>query len=519
MKRSDIQEGLSRLNPFLRAYLTQHGVEIDAGGRFKCFAHDEKEPSANFVPGTEDTKWHCHGCGSGGDLCDACHYLEGRPQSGPGWYKETFLYLCEEFNVKVNGEDKTLSEEDMKQLQIDQAFAKAARLLLTQKKSDRVEAKLAEYAWSKRTLQIFGIGGIQSFDKFISEMTKAGFTKKFLEEIGLTDKRIFRPECLIFTIKDGVGRPIAFAGRWLDFKKIDDQVKAEVEEKGPEYLDQARKKLGWQPKYVNTKFEKSRVLFGFHAAKINSRSIYVFEGYADCVSAFNVGLINSVAVCGAAWNEHHLELARQAGIKHLICAFDPDNGGEGGKQRFVDFCEKSLPVDMRGEILELPKGEEKQDPDLYIRTSGLAKFRALPRYSAFFWSLQAQLKSEDNLTVANLGAQRIVKQPDPILRYGMLEQLSEATSLPKEFLWDAVLRLAAQDAGDIAKAILKSAEWMAWMKSHQAEAKKAITHQETPAPVKAAEIPGHASLTGTGLVPATDIHAAEKTKQMAANWK
>src|SRR5207245_7724348 len=57
-----------------------------------------------------------------------------------------------------------------------------------------------------------------------------GYSKEFLAEIGLVDNRRLRPECLIYTVRDGQGRPVAFAARFLEYEE--QERKLEVLKKG-----------------------------------------------------------------------------------------------------------------------------------------------------------------------------------------------------------------------------------------------------------------------------------------------
>src|SRR5207244_2801050 len=130
--------------------------------------------------------------------------------------------------------------------------------------------------------------------------------------------------------------------------------------------------------YVSTKdhalYKKGQLLFGMHAAARASRTLYVFEGNSDCVTASDRGLVNSVAVCGNAFGEAHFELAIKQGFKHFVFAMDSDPGGMEGTRRTVALAGKYLSnkPDIRAEILELPSDNGKMDPDLYIREKGLA---------------------------------------------------------------------------------------------------------------------------------------------------
>ena len=162
-------------------------------------------------------------------------------------------------------------------------------MVVESKQSEAVAARIAAYGWSQRTLRLFGVGTVANGERFVKALVKQGYSRDFLAEIGLVDNRMFRPECLIYTVRDGQGRPVAFAARFLDYEE--QERKLEILKKGfgkesGEYQAGRAKAL---PKYVSTKdhalYKKGQLLFGMHAAARASRTLYVFEGNSDCVTA------------------------------------------------------------------------------------------------------------------------------------------------------------------------------------------------------------------------------------------
>src|SRR5688572_24669574 len=149
----------------LPQYLATHGVQVDTRGHFKCFAHDDTHPSANLIPGSNGRQWHCHSCSCRGDIFDAAHYLEGLPPSGsPGFYKENVIKIAEEFHIPVPASGREPDEKTLQETRFYRAHSDALRAILTGGKSDLFRTKLAEYGWAKRTVNLFGIGGVESFD-------------------------------------------------------------------------------------------------------------------------------------------------------------------------------------------------------------------------------------------------------------------------------------------------------------------------------------------------------------------
>jgi DNA primase len=472
-----------------------------------------------------------HNCGAGGDMLDAAHFTDGLPLSGPGWLSETLPRLCAEFGVELRYENKEVTPEQQREFDIYQAYERACRLVVTGKRSDLVEAKIAEYGWSGRTLRVFGIGGIESFDKFVRALTKMGYKKAFLAEIGLTDERIFRPECLIFTIKDAAGRPIGFSARYLYFEREQKRLEDIKAEKGDDSEEYSAARKATQPKYVNTGsknplYKKSETLFGFHASRGTSKDLYVFEGNADAVTAYDRGLINSSAVCGSSFNDNHLGQILDSGVNHLICCFDGDKAGREASRKTAKLCEERLAgrPDVRAEFIDLvpPEGEKKTDPDAFVRTLGLAAFRKLARHSYLFWLWRDRMAESDGITVAAEAAQKILVQPDPLLRYDMLANLRELTGIPLEFLWETVVRLAGQADTPIARDILASADWMRAMREDAERARKAIEQARASA-IKAVDAAPRKVLDGE-LVPLRRKAAAPaedpnvQTARAAETW-
>ena len=523
------QATLDQLDRFHRAYLSTRGIEFNAKGRWKCFVHYETAPSCNFVPGTDERLWHCHGCGLTASIFDSCHYLEGKPPSGPGWYKETFCYLANEFGVEIPAPGRELTSEEQHQLLIEQAFERTARLVISMKHSDAVRSKLADYGWSATTLRQFGIGGVTSYQAYLDVMAEAGFSKKLLEEIGLADGRIFREQSLVFTIKDPNGRPIAFAGRNLCFEK-EEAALSNLEKDTPAYKALEAQRV---PKYVNTRFAKGEVLFGFDRVR-GSRSLYIFEGNADCVTAHNAGLVNSVAVCGSRFNEHHLKLALDNGVRHFICCFDADAGGQNGKQKFAEFFAEQLAglPNVRAELIDLPLGEgqKKIDPDEYIQKFGLKAFRSLPRRSHFYWAVRHATETRDRLEVVTDHIQDILRQPDVLLRYDMLCQLADAATMPPEFVWEGVLAQAAKQDDPIGRQIQEAGRRMLLFREQPAEVKAILTETVPPpaaAPValklepKPASAPVRTSLLVSACPPSSEEHKRstnQATTAAANQW-
>jgi DNA primase len=173
--------------------------------------------------------------------------------------------------------------------------------------------------WSKETLDKWQIGFFPD-DDILSlkiKLKQAGILEEeiAINGIGRKDRRSLQYKSLffgriIFPVFDTWGNPIAITGRTLD-PKI-------------------------KPKYFNTIFEKSKILYGLNYAidsVIVNKRVYVFEGNADVVSAHQFGIENSVCCMGTTFSEDHfILLSRYA--KEIVLIFDNDDGGRKALSSF-----------------------------------------------------------------------------------------------------------------------------------------------------------------------------------------
>ena len=92
---TDIDELVGILRTKLKQYLSLVLGEKELGNKFKCFAHDDNDPSMHFNPKTNYETVKCFSCGWHGDIFDAAAEIESLPKSGPEWVTETLPALAE----------------------------------------------------------------------------------------------------------------------------------------------------------------------------------------------------------------------------------------------------------------------------------------------------------------------------------------------------------------------------------------------------------------------------------------
>lgn len=460
-----------QLREYLVAYLESQGRHLSGKKLFSCInpEHEDSDPSCGIVPESHGRYFHCFGCGCTGDIFTAAYFLEGRQLSGAAFIHENLKYLADTYGVDVPIEEP--NPEEQYEMDTYRAYRDAGQVVLFSKFGDRVEAKLAEYGWSKEIRQALGVGSVGSYEDFIYRMKKQhGWSDAFLKEVDLHRKGMFNENNLIFTVKDENGNPVGFACRNLLYeeqRKEYESAKAAILATTPEDSEdrkQALDSLKHPSKYINSMehangetavrnhiYQKSKRLYGLHRAKKYTPPLYVFEGYSDCVTAVNAGLQTSCAIGSTSFTRDHLELILGLGIKHIVFVLDADDAGEAGTDRFVKLLEECVGghIGLRVEIIAMPAGTD--DPDNYIRKmGGLKAFRQLERTDIFGWSLFKAVKNgEDPTSLAERMVPLIVNDQSNFVRIRKAEQLAKATGLSQDVVWREVTRLVDSELSQI----------------------------------------------------------------------
>src|ERR1017187_1196237 len=438
----------------LADYLSQFR-ELKSGQNVSCINpnHPDRDPSCGIIRGNPEL-FHCFGCNLVGDIFVAANMLEGKPLRGPGFLADNLFYLAKRYGMEVP--DLELTEDEQHDMDTYRAYAMASQILIASPKSDLVQAKLLDYGWSERTLRDLCIGSVTSFEQYLEQMTKTfGFNRQFLRNVDLDNKRIFSPDCLIFTVCDEHGQAVGFAARNLLFDSLKKEWERAVAEYGEDSLEAKEAKAKLPAKFVNSSqavetelknriYQKGKRLFGFHVARQNPPPLYIFEGYADCATAYNAGLHNCCAIGATAFTADHFDMILDFGIDHVICNLDADEAGEKGVDRFVKVVKERAQVGLKVQILELPAGAD--DPDRFIRQHGLAAFLDVQPSDVFAWELKRSIAAgEDPDKAFDRIVPLITSESHSLKRQRMAESLSAATGISSEVIWAEVQRLVDQE--------------------------------------------------------------------------
>lgn len=157
---------------------------------------------------------------------------------------------------------------------------------------------------------------------------------------------------VMFPIQDAKGRVIAFGGRALA-KDV-------------------------QAKYLNSPetpiFHKGGTLYNLNRARKpahDAGTLYLVEGYVDCIALDRAGLSNVVAPLGTALTEDQLQLVWRMTPEPILC-FDGDKAGLRAAQRALDIA---LPMIGAGKTLRFAFLPEGMDPDDLLRSRGAEALR------------------------------------------------------------------------------------------------------------------------------------------------
>jgi DNA primase len=310
IRREDVEAVRERVR--IEEVVGQHVALKTAGvGSLKglCPFHDEKSPSFHVRP--QVGRYHCFGCGEGGDVIAFVQKVDGLGFSEAVEYLASTIGLTlryEEGGAPRPGEepgrrrrllDAHKVAEEFYREQLATAAAAAGRAFLSARGFDRGAA------------DDFGVGfAPQGWDALTRHLRGRNFTEAELVASGLVSQGQrgvydrFRGR-LVWPIREVTGETVGFGARRL----FD-------EDQGPKYLNTPETVL----------YRKSHVLYAIDLAKreiSKEKQVVVVEGYTDVMAMHLSGVRTAVATCGTAFGSDHARIVRR---------LMGDAGGAGGVQ-------------------------------------------------------------------------------------------------------------------------------------------------------------------------------------------
>lgn len=401
---TNIDEIITLLRGSLPAYLEKKVPDFKPGRKFKCFAHDDNDPSMHLNPKTNDETVKCFSCGFYGDIFVVANYFDNLPTSGPEWLTQTIPTLCEELGIPYSlGE---ISFKDRQRIKLYKLAQEISDILASQYSNE------IDYIVERNWIQPFASIGTIDSNELIELLIRRGWDSEFINESNLIRTRFqsfFGDDKITFAIKDHCKRTVGFICRNINYQDTG------------------------TPKYVNTPetqiYKKNQALLGIDVAYRDARKdgLYVVEGPGDLMQLYRLGIKNAVAVCGTAFTEAHLLYLKSLGIKNIFLNFDWDQAGIAATQRVLENILKV--TSGISTYVVMPPGDEYKDIDDYLKDKESPDaFLSLEKLSAFEWQLNSFSDSDTPDTICQKMIPIIAAELSSVKREMLIKYLAQYTT-------------------------------------------------------------------------------------------
>ncbi len=322
-----------------------------------CPFHTEKSPS--FHADDRKGHYHCFGCKASGDIFTFLVEKVGLS------FPEAVQQLASDAGLPLPVVSAAEVEREKTRASLYDVMEIAAKLFQAELQSShgaKARGYLSDRDLSPAIQKDFGIGYARDDRSWLrNELAAKGVALDQMIEAGLVivneDNSVgndrFRDR-VMFPIRDGRGRVIAFGGRAL---------RPDIPAK---YLNSPETPI----------FHKGDILYNFDKARSsahqNNRLIAV-EGYVDVIAMHRAGFSEAVAPLGTALTENQLGLLWRSVPEPMLC-FDGDAAGLKAAYRALDLA---LPLLTPGHSLRFAFLPEGQDPDDLLRSAGADAVKAV----------------------------------------------------------------------------------------------------------------------------------------------
>jgi DNA primase len=324
-----------------------------AGRRYVglCPFHTEKSPSFSVNP--ELGLYYCFGCQESGDAITFIRKLDGLD------FPEAVERLAGRAGITLRYDSTAVSQDRQRKDRLAAAVSAAIdfyhRILLEQPEGGRARGYLRSRGFDGDAARRFVIGwSPDGFDALSGYLQAEKHKREDIVAAGLAfvnkSNRLqdsFRSR-LMFPIYDRAGTAVGFGGRSLSAD-------------GPKYKNTAETPL----------YHKSRLLYGLNWAKaeIGARDeVVICEGYTDVMGFALAGIPNSVATCGTALTEQHVQLLKSF-TRKMVLAYDADSAGQSAAEKWYEWEQR---FDIEVKVAALPPGRDpgdlwRDDPEVLVK--------------------------------------------------------------------------------------------------------------------------------------------------------
>ena len=345
-----------------------------------CPFHQEK--TASFHVDENKGFYYCFGCQAKGDAIGFVRETENVN------FIEAVEILAAEVGLPMpefDPKSKEKSDRNKILIEIMEQSVNFFRLTLNSKQGKHALEYLHKRGLNSAVIEHFEIGFAPPDQTILTQkLIDKGYEIDAIIETGMSARSDdgnryydrFRGR-VMFPIRDGRGRCIAFGGRSLD--------------------------PAARAKYLNSPetplFDKGRTLYnlaGARSAVGRAEPLIVTEGYMDVIALHSGNFSGAIAPLGTAITEQQLQSMWRVSPEPII-ALDGDKAGLRAAYRLIDL---SLPLLKTGQALRFSLMPEGKDPDDLIRNEGPSFFKnlieeAIPMVD-LIWKRETDGKSFDS---------------------------------------------------------------------------------------------------------------------------
>ncbi len=322
-----------------------------------CPFHQEK--TASFHADDRKGFYYCFGCQAKGDVIGFVRETENLS------FMEAVERLAAEAGMTVPAPDPRAAaraDHHTRLIEVMEQAVRHYRMLLRTQAGAAARDYLESRGLTGEALDRWEIGFAPDGGQALwSHLTGAGIAPDLIIEAGLAlpaeggkppwDR--FRDR-ILFPIRDGRGRAIAFGGRAMQ------------KDARAKYLNSPETPL----------FDKGSTLYNLPRAREaagRGAPVILAEGYMDVIALSEAGFPGAVAPLGTAVTERQLDLAWRLAPEPVV-SLDGDTAGQRAAGRVIDLALPRLAPDRSLRFALMPQG---LDPDDLIRSQGPAAMQAV----------------------------------------------------------------------------------------------------------------------------------------------
>ena len=437
--KESLNDLVARLRRRLPDYLKERGIlgpdwDPEKSNRIKCLspAHEDKNPSMEFLKSSENSRLFCFSCGASADIFQAAVWLEGLPVSGREWIKETVYHLAEMLEEEY--QEVEPSDEDLDRARVLSLLSDAADVLkgLTKTKPEVGYQHTRPRGLSDEICFDMGVGTVD-YENFVETLSRyGGWGKPFMEANGITQDA-FGLEHITITLKDHRGVVVGFDRRFVYYSGDEEKACRKLGRHYPKKYMAPQKSSIYVPEVF---------LYGLDRAKTeNWKTLEIFEGYFSVLAARQAGHTHCVAACGTQKiGEKHITLLQTIGFRDVCLVMDSDDAGRAAIVKYVDELKEFNGLRFSFRVLgfreEDKLADKDKDPDTFFRLyckKSLDPYEKTPVLSLFRMSLELETRNgKGGESLARAQVVHIANEADPIQRGKMVAELAGRTGIHEE---------------------------------------------------------------------------------------